>query len=227
MMEYFTASGARPPLGACLGKIDDADLVIAIVAHRYGWIPPDQSQSDSKSITWLECEHAVSREREVIPLLVDPSANWPRERREEFRIMEAIQDGKSSHRRELVKASRHLPLRGLDLESADPTSRQARPELAKVYVSLDTTTSVAVRDQPAPVSKAWWRRFLERIGIADRKEIDLPTQFARSVKAGKRRARSGRSKRLRRTARSASWAVRARANPRSLRTSRSASRSTS
>src|SRR6266851_4422396 len=241
MMEYFTASGARPPLVACLGKVDEAHVVIAIIAHRYGWVPVDQPHGDAKSITWLECEHAASHKLEVIPLLVDPSANWPHERREEFRIMEAIQDGKSSpemlaeiqrsvqrlaelknwlnglsmratfrspdevgrhvasalhewrarhpdfgrgeapaldrraalqaYRRELVKASQYLPLRGLDLESADPTARNARPELAKVFVSLDTTTSVAVGDLPAPSSKAWWRNFLERIRMAERKEL--------------------------------------------------------
>ena len=68
MMEYFTASGARPPLAACLEKIDAADLVLAIVAHCYGWIPPDQPEGpggDDKIITWLECERAVSTKKEI------------------------------------------------------------------------------------------------------------------------------------------------------------------
>jgi formylglycine-generating enzyme required for sulfatase activity len=239
MMEYFTASGARPPLAACLEKIDAADLVVSIVAYRYGWIPPGQPEGETKSVTWLECEHAVDAGKEVIPLLVEPGANWPHDRREEFRMMEALQQGTSTpellaeiqhsvqrlgdfkawlngrgiravfrtpddlgrqvasalhdwrarnpgfgraastldhrgalaaYRRELVKASRHLPLQGLDVESSDPTATNARLELAKVYVTLDTTTTVPVEaaSAPTPAPRAWWRRFLDRIGVAER-----------------------------------------------------------
>ena len=52
MMEYFVASGKRAPLATSLAKVDDADLVVAIVAHRYGWVPPDQEGDHHKSITW-------------------------------------------------------------------------------------------------------------------------------------------------------------------------------
>ena len=58
MMEHFPASGEYPPLGASLAKVDQADVVVAIVAHRYGWVPPG---SDAKSITCLECEHALAQ----------------------------------------------------------------------------------------------------------------------------------------------------------------------
>ena len=36
MMEYFVASGEKPPLDACLAKVDETDVLVAIVAHRYG-----------------------------------------------------------------------------------------------------------------------------------------------------------------------------------------------
>jgi hypothetical protein len=42
MMEYFAASGQHPPLDACLAKISGsdrevpADVLVVIVAHRYG-----------------------------------------------------------------------------------------------------------------------------------------------------------------------------------------------
>ena len=42
MMEYFVASGDRPPLAKCLDLVDSTDLFIVIVAHRYGWVPEDQ-----------------------------------------------------------------------------------------------------------------------------------------------------------------------------------------
>src|SRR4051812_1262205 len=54
-MEYFTPQGQRPPLAACLQEVERCDRVVVIVAHRYGWVPSDQPEGDSKSITWLEC----------------------------------------------------------------------------------------------------------------------------------------------------------------------------
>jgi hypothetical protein len=42
MMESFEGRGDNPPLGVCLEKVAEADVVVAIVAHRYGWEPPDQ-----------------------------------------------------------------------------------------------------------------------------------------------------------------------------------------
>jgi hypothetical protein len=38
MMEYFVASGDKPPLPACLERVSEADVLIVIVAHRYGWV---------------------------------------------------------------------------------------------------------------------------------------------------------------------------------------------
>src|SRR6516225_6832001 len=68
MMEYFNAQGEHVPLKACLEKVSECDVVVAIVAHRYGWTPPKKT----KSITWLECEHArkLKPKREVLPFIV-------------------------------------------------------------------------------------------------------------------------------------------------------------
>ena len=74
MMEYFVASGKEPSLPACLAKVDDAHLVVAIVAHRYGWVPPDQEGGEHKSITWFECEYAIDQGKEVLAFLVDKDA---------------------------------------------------------------------------------------------------------------------------------------------------------
>jgi formylglycine-generating enzyme required for sulfatase activity len=88
MMEYFVASGRHPPLGECLAKVDGADMLVAIVAHRYGWKPPE---GGGKSITWLECERAASQGQEVLAFLVDDKLDWPESARERYRIMEAYQ----------------------------------------------------------------------------------------------------------------------------------------
>src|ERR1022692_2196239 len=58
MMEYFPASGHAPSLPACLEMVAEAEAVVVIVSHRYGWVPDDPANPDAKSITWLECDHA-------------------------------------------------------------------------------------------------------------------------------------------------------------------------
>jgi formylglycine-generating enzyme required for sulfatase activity len=95
MMEYWTSTG-RPSLPECLRKVSDCDVVVAIVAHRYGWEPPDQPAGDKKSITWLECEHAESEGKLVLGFLVDKDCPWPPEFREEQRILDAMHEGKAT-----------------------------------------------------------------------------------------------------------------------------------
>ncbi len=88
MMEYFPASGRAPTLETCLEKVAEAEVVIVIVAHRYGWVPDDPRNPDKKSITWLECDHARHvTQKEVIAFLVDPEYAWPPEKKEDYRLI--------------------------------------------------------------------------------------------------------------------------------------------
>src|SRR5205814_1225918 len=82
MMEYFNAQGEHAPYKACMEKVVGCDVVVAIVAHRYGWAPPDQpgpKANRTKSITWLECERArkLTPRREVLAFVVDEKCVWP------------------------------------------------------------------------------------------------------------------------------------------------------
>jgi len=87
-MEYFPASGHLPSLPACLEKVDEAEVVVVLVAHRYGWVPNDRSNPDHKSITWLECDHARrDNDKEVLAFLVDEKHPWPAELREDYRLV--------------------------------------------------------------------------------------------------------------------------------------------
>ncbi len=94
MKEYFAASGDKPPLEMCLQEVSGsqgeqpADVLVLIVAHRYGWVPTDQPDSDRKSITWLECEGAQRKGCEVLAFVVDKDYPWPDNLREEHRIAE-------------------------------------------------------------------------------------------------------------------------------------------
>ncbi|MBM3813727.1 MAG: DUF4062 domain-containing protein [Acidimicrobiia bacterium] len=58
MMEFFPARGDAGSVEACLKLVGEAEVVVVIVAHRYGWVPEGPMNPDHKSITWLECEHA-------------------------------------------------------------------------------------------------------------------------------------------------------------------------
>ena len=96
MMEYFAASGQHPPLAACLDKVSEADVLVVIVAHRYGWVPPDQPVDTYKSITWLECEQAVANGKEVLAFLIDDKQAWPDDQREEHAIAAAVRERKAT-----------------------------------------------------------------------------------------------------------------------------------
>jgi len=106
-MEYFAASGQRPPLEACLHKVSEADVVVLIVAHRYGWVPPDQDGEGDKSITWLECEQARRDNKEVLAFVVDPQHSWDPQLKEEHRIAAAVSKGEATPEL-LAEVQRHV-----------------------------------------------------------------------------------------------------------------------
>jgi formylglycine-generating enzyme required for sulfatase activity len=74
-------------------KVGTCDVLIVVVAHRYGWVPSDQPGSDrTKSITWLECLQARGAKppHEVLAFLVDDGAPWPSQYRESYRLEEGV-----------------------------------------------------------------------------------------------------------------------------------------
>lgn len=92
MMEYWVARDNRP-LDECLTRVAKSDVLVVIVAYRYGWVPRDQPTDDHKSITWLECEEAKRRGKNVLAFLVDEDYAWDEKLKEEFRVVDAIQQG--------------------------------------------------------------------------------------------------------------------------------------
>ncbi|MGC4048412.1 MAG: SUMF1/EgtB/PvdO family nonheme iron enzyme [Paludibaculum sp.] len=96
MMEYFEAGGGNPPLEVCLKRVRErASVVILLVAYRYGWVPSDDwpdlpDNYKDKSITWLECQTALEKGLEVIPLLVDPAHPWPPDYQESNQFAQVI-----------------------------------------------------------------------------------------------------------------------------------------
>lgn len=70
------------------------DVVVVLLASRYGWVPPDQPDQGAKSITWLECECASSLGRDLLVFIHDPKAPWPVEHTEAFRLTDAVNRGR-------------------------------------------------------------------------------------------------------------------------------------
>ncbi len=92
MMEDFAASG-NLALPVCLEKVAPCEVVVVLVAQRYGWVPEDQPAGGERSITWLECDSAATRGKEILAFLVAPDAEWPVEKDEAYRLTAAVKDG--------------------------------------------------------------------------------------------------------------------------------------
>ena len=97
MQEYFPASGSHPSYDKCMELVGGSDVVVAVIAHRYGWIPPAQPEKGDKSITWLEClKAAEDGDKEVLAFVMDETFDWPLELREEYALIEAIRKGEAT-----------------------------------------------------------------------------------------------------------------------------------
>ncbi len=78
-METFSAQSGQPA-SECMRMAAEADAVICIVAHRYGYVPPKELGGDGeRSITWLEVDAAKRAGKPVFAFLVDPKAAWTQE----------------------------------------------------------------------------------------------------------------------------------------------------
>jgi formylglycine-generating enzyme required for sulfatase activity len=70
-METFPASD-RPTVAECQRRSANCDVLVGIVAHRYGWEPVGQEPGQEKSITWLEYEAAKAAGRPCLMFQIDP-----------------------------------------------------------------------------------------------------------------------------------------------------------
>lgn len=75
-LETFTAL-PMAPAPECQKKAAEADVVVVMVAHRYGYVPPEELGGDGKhSITWLEVLAAKQAGKPVFAFLIDSKAMW-------------------------------------------------------------------------------------------------------------------------------------------------------
>ncbi len=124
-MESFGAR-STPPVEWCTGRAAAADALVVIVAHRYGWVPPEEQGGDSeRSITWLEVEAAEAAGKPVFAFLVDSDAMWT-QAREQDRLLAAGDD--SSRIGEIVRAVQGLQAFRDDLKQRYVIDRFSTPD---------------------------------------------------------------------------------------------------
>ena len=90
LSQYFPASQHKRALDLCLERAAQADVLVAIVGHRYGFVPDNNSAE--KSITWLECE-AAGPDTEILAFLADPDFPGLDATKEQQRLMDALAKG--------------------------------------------------------------------------------------------------------------------------------------
>jgi hypothetical protein len=71
-VDTFGASEA-PPLEACLDALASSDVVVFIVAHRYGYVPPNSEVSIIES----EYREAQVQKKPTLVFIVDDDFPWP------------------------------------------------------------------------------------------------------------------------------------------------------
>ncbi len=81
--KYWDASG-EDIVATCLARVDSCDILLVLVAHRYGWVPPreaptkvDREHADGeRSIVRLEVGEARRKNKLVMPFLIRPDHPW-------------------------------------------------------------------------------------------------------------------------------------------------------
>jgi tetratricopeptide (TPR) repeat protein len=126
-METFSAQSGQPA-AECMKMAAEADAVICIVAHRYGYVPPPELGGDGeRSITWLEVAAAKRAGKPVFSFLVDPKAKWTEVKEQDRLIPEP---GKSE---EIIKAVQKLQeFKGYLERECTRASFSSGDELAKL-----------------------------------------------------------------------------------------------
>ena len=74
--KYWAPTG-RPSVGECQEQVERCQILVVLVAFRYGWVPTlDEAGDGETSITQWEVTWARKRGIEVIPFLVEDNATW-------------------------------------------------------------------------------------------------------------------------------------------------------
>lgn len=78
-------------------QIDDADYYAVLIAHRYGSLA-----KDGVSYTEKEFDYAVSKGVPILGFVIDDSAAWPNDRRDDAKVVKKLNNFKSKVRARLI-----------------------------------------------------------------------------------------------------------------------------
>jgi len=170
MQEYWAAKD-NPPLKGCLARVAKADVLVVIVAYRFGWVPPDQREKNRKkrkSITWLECEQAKDSGKDVLVFLVDDKHDWPADLREEYALVSAARENKLTAKL------------AADVQWRVNRLREFKKWLGKDRVSATFTTPGHLREKIKDALRGWCEdhRITEGLGP----QISDPDRYLRVVR---------------------------------------------
>jgi hypothetical protein len=162
-METFSAQSGQPA-SECMRMAAEADAVICIVAHRYGYVPPKELGGDGeRSITWLEVDAAKRAGKPVFAFLVDPKAPWT-----ELKEQDRLSSEPPEKAAEIVKAVQKLQefkahLRQEFLVDIFSNSGQLVQLVAATLASFNKTTEEQIApDRLRPTSPIAKFRYTDR-----------------------------------------------------------------
>jgi hypothetical protein len=71
------APTGRPSVQACREKLAECSVMVLLVAHRYGWVPPRENGGDGQtSITQMEYEWAREFKMPIVPFVAESEDGW-------------------------------------------------------------------------------------------------------------------------------------------------------
>jgi len=145
-METFSAQSGQPAR-ECMRMAAEADAVVCIVAHRYGFVPPRELGGDGeRSITWLEVDAAKSAGKPVFAFLVDSKARWT-EVKEQDRLVSEPEKAQ-----EIIKAVQKLQEFKAYLERECVRQTFASPEELAKLVAI---TLANFSPRPTATARSW------------------------------------------------------------------------
>ena len=184
-MESF---GARPgaPVQECLSLARGCDVLVVILAHRYGWVPEKEKGGDgARSITQMEVEAAEAAEVPVFAFLVDENAPWSGAREESGLLKAATPEAVA----EVVRKVQALAAfrKGLEGRVVRETFTNPDDLATKVATSLAAWAARTPAADPAtPPSKeealaAYLRAVVQETGRIDLRGIGSAAGAGRSA----------------------------------------------
>jgi hypothetical protein len=181
-----SGSTGEPSVQWCMEQVDNADFLLVLVAHRYGWVPPVEEGGDGRrSITQLEVDRANTKGKIVLPYIIEDDAPWPGDQFEALTnpaILEDLKRFKSELRRGVAAFF-------TDPTSLDgPLSRDIPKAIARIEKATRPTIEDGVRSPERPPVTPWIYSADDPPTLAERMAGGLPKRILSLQSGGVRAA---------------------------------------